>query len=149
MIRCPSHESNHHTVRIDKSIARAKAAAHDVITAKLGKHVADLVARNQPNILQSHCDLLLIVRAQISEMFFVSGTEQVTLRPVVSGISELVVEAGIKRNGIKRHLNVNRRGELSSHPTHTLAGGTLALSRLPLDHQNVPTSRGGQMISDA
>src|ERR1700686_536458 len=132
MIGRPGHESDHHTVGIDEAVARAKAAAHNVIAAKLGKHVADLVGRDEPYILESHCDLLLVVRAQIGEMSFVRGTEKVTLRPVVSRISESVVEAGIKRNGIKRHLNIDRSGELRSHTTHALAGGTLALSRFYL-----------------
>src|SRR5579864_3074965 len=82
-------------------------------------------------------------------MFFVDSAEQVTLRTVVRGISKSLVEAGVKGDGIKRHLNVDWSGELGSHTAHTLARGTLALSRFPLNHQHVLTSGGSEVIGNA
>ncbi len=149
MVCGPGHESNHRAVGIDEAVGRAETAAHNVIGAKLRKHISDLLRRNEPYILESHGDLLLIVRAQIGEMFLVGCAEQVTLGPVVSGISEAVVETGIKGDGIERHLNIDWSGELGPHAAHALARGTFALRGFALDHQHVITTCRGQVVGNA
>src|SRR4029077_477793 len=135
-----SHEANHCAVGIDKAVSRAKASANDVIGAKLRKHATNIVAGDEPYVFQSHRDLFLKIRLQIREMLFIGGAEQITLRPVTCGTTQAFVEAGVKRNGIERHLNVHGSRKLCAHSSHALARGTLALRGFAFEHEHVPAT---------
>jgi len=67
--------------------------------------------------------------------------------PLVSRRS--FVKAGVKRNRVERHLDADWSRELGSHAAHTLAGGSLALSRFALDDQNIAAAVRREVIGDA
>src|SRR5208337_4537659 len=60
-----------------------------------------------------------------------------------------LLEAGVKRNGVERHLDVDRSGELGAHSSHALAGRTLALMGFPLNQQHVAATSVSQMPRNA
>src|SRR5437868_7902451 len=82
-------------------------------------------------------------------MLVAGGAKQITLWAVAGGMPQALLEAGIKRNRVERHLDVHRGGELGAHPAHALARGTLALSAFPLDNQNISAACDGEVVGDA
>ena len=64
-------------------------------------------------------------------------------RPVIS------LKCGEDRDGVERHADVHRGGELRAHSAHALAGGSQALLAFALDHQHVAASRLREMPGDA
>jgi hypothetical protein len=59
------------------------------------------------------------------------------------------VEGAEEGDGVHRHADVDRRGELRADAAHALPGGALALAGFPFDDQNVGASRFRQVIRDA
>src|SRR5205807_4110901 len=145
MLRRPRHQSYHGAVGVDESIARTETSAHNVIGTQLRKHALDFIRGNQAHVLQSHGNLLLIVRTQIPHVLITSSAKQIALWTVAGRMSQSLLEAGIKGNRVKRHLNVNWRGKLAAHSAHTLAGGSLAQMRFALDDGYVCTTGGGKV----
>src|SRR5450432_2614217 len=82
-------------------------------------------------------------------MLVAGRTKQISLAAVIAGMPETLLEAGIKRNRVERHLDIHRGRELGAHAAHALAGGSLALRRFPLDDQNVAAARSGEVIRNA
>src|SRR2546425_11203146 len=90
-----------------------------------------------------------MIRPQIRHMLFVCRAKQISLRLAARWMPQTLFEAGIKRNGVERHLDTGRGRELRPHPAHALACRSLALGRFPLDPQNIFASRGNQVIGNA
>src|SRR5277367_6175347 len=84
VIAGPSHEADHGAVRIDESVSRAETAADDVVAAHLRKHATNFVAPYQSHVLQSHGDLLFVIRPQVSQMLIAGGAEKIALRAIVT-----------------------------------------------------------------
>jgi hypothetical protein len=79
----------------------------------------------------------------------IGGAEQIALGPVVTGIAEAILEAGVERNRVQRHLNADRSRKLRPHAAHALARRSLALRRFALDHEHVAASLRREVIGDA
>src|SRR5207247_11161905 len=90
-----------------------------------------------------------MIRPQIRHMLFVCCAKQISLRLVARWMPQTLFEAGIKRNGVERHLDTGRGRELRPHAAHALACRSLPLHRFSLDHQHVFASRGSQVIGNA
>ena len=145
----PGHEANHGAVGIDETVGRAEAAAEDVIGAELREQAADLVAGDEAHVLQSHRNLLFEIGAQVGQVFFAGRAEEVSLGAVVARVAEALFETGIEGDGVERHLDVDRRRELSADAAHALAGGSLALGVLALDDEDVLAAGGDEVAGDA
>src|SRR5439155_13915129 len=87
--------------------------------------------------------------SQVRQVLLAGCAKQISLRPIAARIAKLLLESGVEGNGVERHLNVYRSGELGPHSSHALARGSLTWRRFPLDDQHVFASRSGQVISDA
>ena len=74
---------------------------------------------------------------------------QISLGTIVARVSQAFFKAGIERNRIQRHLDVDRRRELRPYAAHALARGSLALRRLALDYQNIFAAGGREVVGDA
>ena len=93
--------------------------------------------------------LQFLVRAKVVEVLLRGGNEEVSLRAVTAGLAQALVELGVKTDGVERHLDVWRSGELRTHSTHALAGGTFALVRFALDDEDVAAAGVGEIPGDA
>ena len=145
----PRHKADHGAVGIDKTIGGTKAAAKDVIGAELRELAADFVTGDEAHILQPHGNLLVVVGAQVGHVFFVGRAKKISLGPVVAWIAEPLLEARIKGDRVKRHLDVDGRRELRPHTAHALARGSLALRGLALKNEDVLATGGDKMVGDA
>ncbi|MCG3161882.1 MAG: hypothetical protein JMDDDDMK_03097 [Acidobacteria bacterium] len=142
-------EPGQHAVRINEAVGRAISAADDVVSDHLRNHLHDLVARNHLGVLQSERPLLLLVFAQVFQMRFGRRAEQIAVSAVIRRVAGRFFKTREEVNRIERHLDVDRRSELSAHAAHALAGRTESLLLFAFDDQNVRTARFGQVISDA
>ena len=82
-------------------------------------------------------------------MFFGGGAEQISLRAIIAGEAEALFEAGVKRDGIERHLDADRSRELGADPAHAFAGGSFTGRGFAFDDQNVRASIGRKVIGNA
>jgi hypothetical protein len=64
-------------------------------------------------------------------------------------MSQALLERGVEGDGVERHADVHRSGELGAHASHAFAGGALALVGLALDDQHVFAAGGGEVPGDA
>src|SRR5208282_1133028 len=62
VIACPGHKADHGAVGIDKAIRGAETAANDVVATELRKQAANFVAGDEAHTLQSHGNLLFVIR---------------------------------------------------------------------------------------
>src|SRR5208283_4325213 len=145
----PGHEADHSAVGIDKTVGRTEAAANDVIAPELREPAANFVASDQAHVLQSHGNLLFIVRAQVGQMLFARRAKKISLGTVVAWITKPLLKAGIERDRVKRHLDVDRRRKLRAHAAHAFARGPLALRGLALKDKNVFAAPGNQVVGNA
>jgi len=82
-------------------------------------------------------------------MLVAGCAEEIPLRTLFGRIAEALVKGGVKRDGVKRHLDVDRGGELGADAAHALSGGPLALGGLALDDENVFAAGSGEVVGDA
>src|SRR5207248_3683760 len=128
---------------------RAEAAAHNVVAAQLGQHLANVIGLEQLNRVEPEPFLQRIVGLQVCELCGTGRGKKITLGTISRRMSKRLFEGGVEGNRVERHLDVDRCGELGAHSTHALAGGTLALRALTLEHQNVFASGSSEMIRNA
>jgi hypothetical protein len=71
------------------------------------------------------------------------------LGAVSGGVAEPVLETGVEGNGVERHLDADRGGELGANPAHAFSSGAFALGAFPFDHEDVFASGAGEVVGDA
>ena len=144
-----SREADHHAVGIDEAVGGAEAAAQNVVGAQLRNRGDDVVARDHARLRQSQRFLQRLVGLQIVEVRLLGGDEQVALVAIAGGLSQALVERGVERNRVQRHLDVGLGSELRAHAAHALAGGPFALVRFALHDEHVAATGFRQMPRDA
>ena len=145
-----SSESDHHAIGIDEAIGRTEAAAEHIVGAQL-RHASRQCRRASP------CEL-----ASVPAIFAAPGwcadsrdatawwrRTDIPADGIPPGWPSRSSNAAVKRDGVQRHLNVRRGGELRAHSAHALAGRAFALMRFALDDQHVAATCFGQVPGDA
>ena len=143
------HEAGHDALRVDKSVGRAEASSDDVVRAKLRQYLANVVRREQFDVLQTKRLLPGAVGAQIVHVPIVGGHEQIAMRPVSGGMAGGLFESGEERNGVNGHADVHVGCELRAHAAHAFAGGPKTLPSLAFNDQHVLAACFGKMKRDA
>jgi|SRR5579871_4618099 len=92
---------------------------------------------------------MLVVSAQILEVALGGGDEEIALRAISGWMSEGCFEVAKKRNGVERHLNADRRGELGPDTAHAFSGGAFALGGFALQDHDVAAAGGCELVGDA
>src|SRR5947209_19062735 len=82
-------------------------------------------------------------------MALIGGDEQVALRAIPGRVPHHLVKRVEERDGVQRHLDALRGGELRPHAAHALSGGAFTLVRFALENEYVAATGFGQMIRDA
>ena len=143
------HEARHHAVRVHETIGRAETAAQDVVLPQFGSDARDILRIQQVHRLESGIHLVAVILAQILQMSGSGGDEKISLRAVARRVAHHFIEPAEERDGVHRHADVDRRGELGAHAAHALSGGSLTLRGFAFDHHHVAAPRFGQVIRDA
>jgi hypothetical protein len=143
------HETVHGGVGIDEAVGGTEGGAEDVIGAELRESRGDLVVGEHDGVGEAEFPLAVLVGAKVAEMGLGGGEEKVALGTIAGGLAEAFVERGVEGDGVERHANVDFGGELRTHATHALSGGTLALVGFSFDDEDVVASGLSEVISDA
>ena len=114
-----------------------------------GNIFANIVRREQFDVLQSERLLPGDVGAQIVHVPVIGGHEQIAVRLVAGRVAGGLFESREERNGVNGHADVHVGCELRAHAAHAFAGGAKALAGLAFDDQHVLAARFGQMKRDA
>src|SRR5437879_1652705 len=64
-------------------------------------------------------------------------------------MSDDLIERGIERDRIQRHLDVDGSGELRTHAAHALASGAFALMALAFKHNHAAAACSCEVIGNA
>src|SRR6202035_3304588 len=75
--------------------------------------------------------------------------EKVALRAIPGRMPHHLIELIEERDGVERHLDALRGGELCAHAAHALAGGAFSLMGFTFQDEDVGAAGFGEVISDA
>src|SRR5262249_30796763 len=145
----PFREAGHYAVGINEAIGRAISAADDVVRDHLRNQLHNIAARNHFGVLHPERLLFLLVFTQVLQVRLGRCAEEIPVRAVIGGLPRNLFKSREEINRVERHLDVDRRGELSAHSAKALAGRTESLLLFAFDDQNVRAARFGKVICDA